>query len=345
MSTFRRAGIGLAVAAATGLLLAGCGSRPVARVNGEGISQDAFDKEVRLIAGPQVLDGIISRKVVLQEAARKGISLDNAQVNAEVVTLRKHYGDALKSPGFADVDVREQVETRLLLPRLMISDEELAKTVAEHPGAFEQKERAAYYRMVLPSEEAATAACKDVLGKSNEYFARMAESRSMPNTNAGAPQVFIRGMASGAPDADSQRTFAAIERHLLGLQPGGTSMPFGVTTQVPNASGEGRTRVTAWLVLRMLSHDSAKRLTLPKDRDAIREAIYAQKNATGEVTRYLMELKAKARIEIEVPAFAALQQQYREAARRMPAPASGAPAAATPFRLPGSPPARVTDGR
>jgi len=335
MSTLRRACIGLAVAA-TGLLLAGCGSHPVARVNGKPISQEEFDKEVRLIAGPQVLDGIIGRKVVLHEAARKGISLDDAQVNAEVATLKKHYGNALKSPEFANVDVREQVEVRLLLPRLMISDEEVAKAVAEHPRAFEQKERATYYRMVLPSEEAATSARRDVIGKSDAYFARMADSRSMPNTNAGAPQVFIKGMASGAPDADAKRTFAAIEEHLFTLRPGGTSEPFVVTAGVPNASGKGRRAIPAWLVVRMLSHTPAKQLTLAKDKDQIREAIFAQKNATDEVTRYLLGLKAKARIEIDVPAFAVLQEQYRDAARTVPAPSPRAPVTVTPFRLPGT---------
>ena len=67
-------------------------SRPAAKVNGEVITGEQLARECIHQFGGEVLDGLISRKIIQQECAEHGVQVTDAEVHAEVLRLSKHAG-------------------------------------------------------------------------------------------------------------------------------------------------------------------------------------------------------------------------------------------------------------
>lgn len=67
-------------------------SQPVARVNGEAVSWEMLARECVERHGAEVLDNLINRKVIQQACAEQGVTVSEAEVNQEVITLSKKFG-------------------------------------------------------------------------------------------------------------------------------------------------------------------------------------------------------------------------------------------------------------
>lgn len=70
-------------------------SQPVSKVNGEAISYEALARECVERHGREVLENLINRTIIQQACAEKGITVSEAEVNAEVVELSKKFGLAV----------------------------------------------------------------------------------------------------------------------------------------------------------------------------------------------------------------------------------------------------------
>ncbi len=66
-----------------------------ARVNGEAISYEALAKECVAKHGKEVLENMISRTIVRQACAEKGVTVSEAEVDQEIVEISKKFGLAV----------------------------------------------------------------------------------------------------------------------------------------------------------------------------------------------------------------------------------------------------------
>jgi len=141
------------------------GGPSVAMVNGEKISKADFEATRAQVAAGQgvditalgeeeksqfengVLENMISQRLLLQVAAKKGIATTNEQVDTQLATLAEQFGGAeamqtaLAEQGFTDEALRAQVKSDLTiqaylqlqfpLESFVISEEEVAEVYAQ----------------------------------------------------------------------------------------------------------------------------------------------------------------------------------------------------------------------
>lgn len=132
-------------------------------VNKEPISRLAVIQELEAKGGKQVIDGIIAKKLVLQEAKKKNIVISQKEIDAEYKKIEKQYtdlgqnfGELLKSKGITKAKFDEEIRVQLSIEKLIgkdvvVSDKELEDAVTAN------KERIAAEK----DQEAAKAVLKE----------------------------------------------------------------------------------------------------------------------------------------------------------------------------------------
>ncbi len=160
----------------------------VASVNGEPISEKEWLETLRRMAGKGVLDVMIRRLVVKQEAARLGITVsdnelqaifDKRIVEAGGISKLEEY---LKPVGESLSDYRQRLYTETLLRRIaekdvIITDDDLKKFYLEMYGR-----KAEVQAIVVQSEDVAKAALARL--KAGEDFGQVAGEVSIDATTA-----------------------------------------------------------------------------------------------------------------------------------------------------------------
>ena len=121
----------------------------VARVNNSFISRINFINEMEKQSGSQILDNMITQKLVLQEAQNKTILVDDSQVNKEAESIENRLkeqnivlDEALKIQGQTRKDFNKNIKIGLIIERLLadkikVSDEEVEKYFTENKSFFE----------------------------------------------------------------------------------------------------------------------------------------------------------------------------------------------------------------
>lgn len=71
-------------------------SQAVGRVNGQAISYEMLARECVERHGREVLDNLINRTIIQQACAERGITVSEAEVNQEIITLSKKFGLAVE---------------------------------------------------------------------------------------------------------------------------------------------------------------------------------------------------------------------------------------------------------
>ncbi|MBP9798099.1 SurA N-terminal domain-containing protein [Candidatus Woesebacteria bacterium] len=133
--------VGLAIV--VGLLYYGRGLFVAAMVNGSPISRLAVIKSLEQQGGKGALDGIISEKLLKQEAQKKGVSVTKAEVDTRIADIEKELKASgqsldklLEMQGISMQQVREQTELQLLLKKVLadkikVTDAEVDAAVKE----------------------------------------------------------------------------------------------------------------------------------------------------------------------------------------------------------------------
>lgn len=97
----------------------------VATVNGQPITRMELNKILMDRYGKQTLDNLVSEKLVNQELAKKGIVIEQSQIDAEVnkaktsIPQGMSFADALSFQGLTENDFREQLRLRLAIEKLL----------------------------------------------------------------------------------------------------------------------------------------------------------------------------------------------------------------------------------
>ncbi|MGE7691090.1 foldase protein PrsA [Lysinibacillus sp. NPDC097214] len=183
----------IALPAALLMLLAGCGESNdyVAKVDGEKILQTELDNALREQYGTEVLDTLITNKIVELEAKKEDISVSEDTIQAEYEELAESYGGeeslqaALEENGLTEQSVKDNIRMYQLTKNVIatsvdISDEEVAQYFEDNKESYGQKEEVVASHILLEDE----ATAKDVLAKikAGEDFADLAKTYSIDTT-------------------------------------------------------------------------------------------------------------------------------------------------------------------
>jgi len=183
----------IALPAALLMLLAGCGESNdyVAKVDGEKILQTELDDALREQYGTEVLETLITNKIVELEAKKEDVSVSEDTIQEEYEELAESYGGeeslqaALEENGLTEQSVKDNIRMYQLTKNVIatsvdISDEEVAQYFEDNKDSYGQKEEVVASHILLEDE----ATAKDVLAKikAGEDFADLAKTYSIDTT-------------------------------------------------------------------------------------------------------------------------------------------------------------------
>ncbi|MFF2178749.1 peptidylprolyl isomerase [Lysinibacillus sp. NPDC058147] len=171
------------------ILLFGCSASSdyVAKVDGEKILQTELDDALREQYGTEVLDTLITNKIVELEAKKEDVSVSDDAIQEEYKELAESSGgeeslqEALKANGLTEQSVKDnirmyQLTKNVIAKSIDISDEEVAQYFENNKDSYGQKEQIVASHILLEDE----ATAKDVLAKikAGEDFSELAKTYS-----------------------------------------------------------------------------------------------------------------------------------------------------------------------
>lgn len=209
--------VGVLLTFAVTYFLLGAQKDAVAEVNGEKITQDEFVEAVASGGGAQVLDQLITEKLIQQKAKQENVTVSDKDYEEKVAEIKEQlpsedmFEQALAQQGLTEETFREQMETNLLLekmlaPELKVSDKEIRQYFDDNKEQFGQPEQVNAKQIVVESEEEAKKAHKRLVD--GEDFAKVAKDVSIdPQTkdNGGDLGTVSKGdLAQMDPDLEEK---------------------------------------------------------------------------------------------------------------------------------------------
>lgn len=146
----KRVRIVLAILAAAGVLALGKSLFFAAFVNGTPISRIKVLQELERQGGSQILDTLIQRSLIFQEAKRQGVKIDEDAVSKQLTqiedTLKSQnltLDDALEARGQTRADLSDQIKIQLIVEAILgkeitITDEEISAYFNENKDLYEE---------------------------------------------------------------------------------------------------------------------------------------------------------------------------------------------------------------
>jgi peptidyl-prolyl cis-trans isomerase C len=307
-----------ATAAALALVL-GCGrcggardaehaAQAVAVVNGEPISADALARdlrEARAGAGEgegrsdvlrrRVLDDLVDRTLLLQEARARSIVVPQDQVERAFLRIRAeypgtHFDDLLAQERLSQTELKARLKEQLaverlfeeeVFPRVAVVDAEVERFYADHAAEFQEPERVRVSQIVVATRDEAKQ-LRERLRRNPQTFAEVARKSSIaPEGKAGGDLGYI-GRGAGFPEV-----FDAC-----------FTMPLNVISEVtPSPYG--------FHIFKVTDRRAAQRRTLEQARPEIREKLAREKRARAQ-EEFLQALRGRAKIQVDEKALAAV---------------------------------------
>lgn len=297
------------------LLVAGCrsgtaggestGPAPVAVVNGEPISRAAFERELQQIrvggegSGPSdvlrtsIVDGLVSRALLLQQARVRGVSVGPAQVDRAFLALRSEYpgtafDDMLAQERLSVAELRARLRDQLTIEKLFhdevfarvqVSDEDVAAWYAAHPDEFAEPERVHARQIVVRTREEAVRARDEVRRKPASFEAVASRASIAPEGKRGGDLGWF-GKGQGMPEV-----FDVCFR----------MPPKAISDVIPSPFG--------FHVFQVIEKKPPSRRTLEQARPAIAAGLLRERRARAQED-YVAALRAQANVQIDPTATA-----------------------------------------
>jgi parvulin-like peptidyl-prolyl isomerase len=300
-------------------LAAGCGrcggsreaaqaTRAVAVVNGEPIPADVLAREVRdaraggaagegqgEVLRRRVLDELVDRALLLQEARARSIVVGQDQVERAFLRIRAeypgtHFDDLLAQERLSQTQLKARLKEQLAIerlfedevfPRLSVVDAEIERYYADHVADFQEPERVRVLQVVVATRDEAQQ-LRDKLRRNPQTFADVARKSSIgPEGKNGGDLGYI-GRGAGFPEV-----FDAC-----------FTMPLNVVSDVvPSPYG--------FHIFKVLDRKGAQRRTLDQAKGTIAEKLSREKRARAQ-EEYLKSLRQRAKIQVDEKALAAV---------------------------------------
>lgn len=168
------------------ILLVGCSNSNdyVAKVDGEKILQTELDEALRNQYGAEVLDTLITNKIVELEAKKQNITVSDEVIQAEYEEFVEAYGGVdsvngvLEANGLTEDALKDNIRTYQLTKQVIaasieITDEEVEQYFEHNKDNYGQEEQVVASHILLGDETTA----KEVLAKvkAGEDFAELAK--------------------------------------------------------------------------------------------------------------------------------------------------------------------------
>ncbi len=177
----------------------------VAKVNGEEITEAELNSMLNQQYGTEVLQALISTKLMEQEAKIQNIKVTSAEINKELAKLKESYGgeeafsETIKASGVSLSRVKDDIESYLLSSkvlekRIKITDADLKTYYEANKTNFDQGEQVKASH-ILVADEATAEEVKNKLAN-GEDFAKLAKEYSTDTgskDNGGDLGFFARG--------------------------------------------------------------------------------------------------------------------------------------------------------
>src|SRR5205085_6159474 len=181
-------GVGLAIAGASIGAVKLRNERPIVVINGEKISRSRFLAELEEAQGASVLRRMMQEKLVLQQAAKKGLMPTPAQIQAEVADLRQSDPDMerqLRLSGKTEADLEHDILGRLATARLIaaevkLSDQEIKQLWATHQKQFNRPEGRKISMILAKTSDIAEKARRSMAAGASAEFAAQSPGMALP---------------------------------------------------------------------------------------------------------------------------------------------------------------------
>lgn len=309
----------LAFAALAALAASGCRcgddksrGRPlppsVALVNGEPVATAAFQRELQHartevgegqapldLLRKRVLDEMISRALLLQQARARGVTVGQERVERAFLGVRSeypgtHFDDLLAQQRLSAAELKQRLRQQLVLeklfqdevfPQVRVDAEEVQRYYAEHAAEFDQPERVRVLQVVVKTREEALKV-REEIRRAPQTFGEVARRASISPEGRNGGDLGYFGRGSGMPEV-----FDACFRLPLNA----------VSEVVPSPYG--------FHVFKVVDRKPASRRALGEARPEIHQKLLRERRA-GAQEEYLAGLRAKAQIQIDENALAAV---------------------------------------
>jgi peptidyl-prolyl cis-trans isomerase C len=308
----------IAIPAALALTL-GCGrcggsrdagrtARAIAVVNGEPISAEAVGRdlrEARAGAGEgegkddvlrrRVLDELVDRALLLQEARSRSIVVGEDQVERAFLRLRAeypgtHFDDLLAQERLSQTELKARLKEQLAMerlfedevfPRVTVVDAEVERFYADHSAEFQEPDRVRVSQIVVATREEAQQ-LREKLRRNPQTFADVARKSSVAPEGKNGGDLGYIGKGAGFPEVFDVCF----------------TLPLNVVSDVtPSPYGFHLFKVT--------DRKGAQRRTLEQAKAEIREKVSREKRARAQ-EEFLKALRQRAKIQVDEKALAAV---------------------------------------
>jgi peptidyl-prolyl cis-trans isomerase C len=285
------------------------GPKPVALVNGEPILPEAVARELKQVrAGPaaegegpaevarqRVLDDLVDRALLLQQARARSIVVGQDQVERAFLRIRSeypgtHFDDLLAQERLSQGELKARLKDQLTIerlfheevfPRVQVADGEVERHYADHAAEFQEPERVHALQVVVATRDEA-AQVRDQLRRDPSKFGEVARRASIAPEGKNGGDLGWIGRGSGFPEV------------------------FDVCFTLPlNAVSDVTPSPYGFHVFKVVERKPASRRALDQARGEIAERLLRDKRARAQ-EEYLAALRSRATIHVDKAALAAV---------------------------------------
>ena len=307
--------------------LSGCGQRMAVKVNGESISQEQFYRQCADFnqnggisaptSGLSVVNQLIRQVLVTQEAKRLNLQSTDAEVDAELATLRKQLtangqslDQHLKQIGLPLSALKDEIRLGLTQKKLMtqgvtVTDKDVEQFYNQNKqNLFTTPEQVQAEQITVPSEAAAKEV-KQTLDK-NADFRLVAHTKSIDQykDQGGTLPMLLRG--SPLPQGVSPVVAAEVFK-----------------TPVDKVAGPLKVD-NNWVILKVVTKKPQSTKTLAEVKDEIQQQLLMQKaQQGGQMQKFyqrMMELQRDADIQVGLDQYRDPIMDQQKMLKQAPAP-------------------------
>jgi peptidyl-prolyl cis-trans isomerase C len=276
-------------------------ARAVALVNGEPIGADVLAHELRdARAGAaegegqgdvlrrRVLDELVDRALLLQDARERAIVVGQDQVERAFLRVRSEYpgtafDDLLAQERLSQAELKSRLKDQLTIerlfeqevfPRIQVVDAEVERHYADRAAEFQEPERVRVLQIVVATRDEALQ-IRESLRRNPQAFADVARKSSIAPEGKNGGDLGYIGKGAGFPEV-----FDACFAMPLNTVSDVTPSPYG------------------FHLFKVVDRRAAQKRTLEQARPEIAERLLREKRARAQ-EEYLKALRGRAKIKID----------------------------------------------
>jgi foldase protein PrsA len=271
------------------LILAGCGRKVVAVVNGEKITKEELRSEAEKVAGKDVLVNLIREKLILQAAKKEGVYPSNEEVEKELEFRKRenpNFMEDLKKQNMTLEEYKKQLieslaEINLITKGINVTDKEIEDAFKKYKPMLDRVR----LRWIVNVSEEEIKKAKEKLD-AGAFFETVAKDSSQDTTtkDKGGDMGYV-----------SIANLRALSPKIADLA---MTLPLGKVSdiiKIPNA----------YAIIRV---EDRRVATLDSWKDFLRRSVMLEKaNKEGRAEKVLKPIFEQAKIEIKDPLYKGLE--------------------------------------